>query len=424
MQTIREAEYVIGELVRELNPERRVREILEKQKTSFKGKRIHVLSIGKAAWDMADAAWKELGDVIQQGIVITKYHHSKGEIGNFEIFEAGHPVPDEMSVKAAGRAVQAFGNLDADDLILFLISGGGSALFEIPIDGFEIENTAEVTEIMLKSGWDIKVVNSIRKRLSTVKAGQFADIVKPAQVRAYIISDVIGDEVEDIASGPVSPVSERNADFLKKTDSLDLSLFDSLKKREVFLESLKRELPETAENAQTFIIDNVSHACAVAAEKAHQLGYHTRVITSHLECEASEAARFICSIVKEVYSANTAYSLPCCLIFGGETTVRIKGDGLGGRNQEIALTAAIELKDRAEDITLFSFGTDGTDGPTDAAGGIVTSQTWSEMTEKGLSPEKYLLNNDSYHALKSVGGLIMTGPTGTNVNDVICVLMR
>jgi hydroxypyruvate reductase len=415
MQTVKDAKIIINELVKVLNPEKRVREILRKQKEKFQEKKLHVLSIGKAAWDMAAAAHTELGNRIEKGIVITKYDHSRGRIGDFEIFEAGHPVPDEMSVQAAKRAVEVFGTLGEKDLLIFLISGGGSSLFEIPVEGLDVSDTAEITQIMLKAGWDIKLINSIRKRLSIVKAGQFAQTVSPAEVKAYIISDVLGDNVEDIASGPVSPVSEDYETFKRQVESLDLACFDLLKKKEAFHHSLERCLPEKTDNAETHIIDNVSHACKVAAAKAKAMGYHSRIITSHLECEASE---------KEVYSEDSEYTLPCCLVFGGETTVHIRGTGLGGRNQEIALASAIELKDMKADITLFSFGTDGTDGPTDAAGGIVTSDTYDEMVEKGIKPEELLRNNDSYHALKKTDRLIMTGPTGTNVNDVICVLMK
>src|SRR6056297_834957 len=400
---------VIKDVLNDLNPQSRVIQALSKKE--FK-KNLHLLSIGKAAWDMAYAAYAFLGNGLNSGLVVTKYGHSKGKIGPFDIIEAGHPIPDENSLKAGAYAMKKIAKLSQEDEMLLLISGGGSALFEVLYGDLTLQDLRMVTQKLMASGLDIKTINAVRKRLSLVKGGQFAKTVEPASIQALIISDVIGDTVADIASGPVT----------QETYPTDVS--DILNKLEIdetpIVQAIQRELPKNLKNVQVSIIDNILHACQSAKSHFEKQGLQATIITTSLECEAKEAGQFIAAMIKDIYKGNSDFSNPCCLIFGGETVVTLKGKGKGGRNQELSLSGAIAFDGLEADCTLFSLGTDGTDGPTDAAGGMVTPQTVKQMKALGINPSQLLQNNDSYHALKDVNALITTGPTGTNVNDLIC----
>jgi hydroxypyruvate reductase len=305
--------------------------------------------------------------------------------------------------------------LKEDDELIFLISGGGSALFEVLYDGITLEDLQQVTQRLIASGMDIKKVNAVRKRLSIVKGGQFAKIVAPASIQAFVISDVLGDSVADIASGPVTPeeVTPELSEIIKKLELEDPAI----------TQAIQRELPKKIENVQVTIIDNVVHACQSAKVQFEKQGIPATIFTTCLECEAKEAGQFIAAMIKDIYHKKSDLSKPQCLIFGGETLVHLHGTGKGGRNQELALSAAIAIDGLKTDCCLFSLGTDGTDGPTDAAGGIVTPQTVQQMKTAGINPSQMLQNNDSYHALKVVNALIKTGPTGTNVNDLICAVI-
>lgn len=406
------AQKIINDVLLEINPEKIVKAALSKE--DFKGN-LHLFSIGKAAWTMANAAHEIFKDRIQSGVVITKYGHSKGAIGNLKIFEAGHPIPDENSFKAGEYALKSFSKLSDEDELCFLISGGGSALFEVPFDGINLKDIQTITQELINSAENIKVINSVRKRLSKVKGGQFAELVNPARVKAYIISDVIGDNIEDIASGPVSAQPQE--------PDLDRLIPNLIKKlRPQVANALKRELPKNINNSRATIIDNVSHACQAAKKSSERFGLNAYILTTRLECEAKEAAEFISAIIKDVYTPNSCFKTPCCLIFGGETLVYVNGKGKGGRNQELALAASISLKDLNKDCALFSLGTDGTDGPTDAAGGLINPNTFTAIVENKLDPYELLKENNSYRALSVANSLIKTGPTGTNVNDLICAI--
>lgn len=406
------AKMIIADVLLEINPEKIVKDVLSKEQ--FK-ENLHLFSIGKAAWTMANAAHEIFKNRIQSGVVITKHGHSKGKIGNFKIFEAGHPIPDINSLKAGEYALEHFSKLNIEDELCFLISGGGSSLFEVPFDGIKLNDIQMITQELLKSGKNIKVINSVRKRLSKVKGGQFAELVNPASIKAYIISDVIGDNVEDIASGPISPQTQQ--------PELDKLFGVHMKNRSPEItNALKRKLPKHIKNSKTMIIDNVFHACQAAKTASERFGLDAYILTARLECEAKEAADFICAIIKDVYAHRSCFKTPCCLIFGGETLVHVNGNGKGGRNQELALTASIALKDLNKNCALFSLGTDGTDGPTDAAGGLITPETFSQIVENELDPYELLKQNDSYRALSIAKSLIKTGPTGTNVNDLICAI--
>jgi len=410
-----EAITIIEESIKNVLPQKAVEKALANKK--FNGN-IIVIAIGKAAWTMAKAAKNILGASVKKGIVVTKYEHSQGEIEGFEIIEAGHPVPDENSVLGTNRAVEAVRGLSKKDQVIFLVSGGGSALFEKPAEGLTLLDIKNVTGDLLKSGADIIEINTIRKRLSDVKGGKFAALCAPAQVYSIVLSDVIGDRLDSIASGPAYP------DSSTAEEALDIVKKYNLQFNEALMNALRKETPKALDNVETVITGSVSELCRAVAENAEKLGYTPYILSSTLECEAKEAGKFISSMAREVRNGNLyGINPPCALITGGETTVKIQGNGLGGRNQELALTAAKGIAG-LENTLIFSLGSDGTDGPTDAAGGMVDGKTVEKLSKLGMDCDKILDNNDSYHGLKAVDGLIMTGATGTNVNDVMVVLCR
>jgi len=373
--------------------------------------RLLLVSIGKAAWKMANAAVSILGDWINGGIVVTKYQHSEGAIANLEIYEAGHPVPDENTLRATERVLMMTEGLCADDLVLFLVSGGGSALFE-SVD-CTLDELRDMTAQLLASGASIEEMNAVRKHISNVKGGRFAAHCAPAHVFTVMLSDVVGDRLDVIASGPSVADASTVADTTAIIRKYGLRLSSQM------LRLLERETPKLVENASYFISGSVRELCRYAAEEAKRLGYRTEILTDCLSCEAAEAGRFLSAIAQ----SHRKTGHPIAFIAGGETVVHLRGNGKGGRNQELALAAA-EGIDGMQSCCIFSVGSDGTDGPTDAAGGYVDGSTVQTLRAKGMDLSAMLANNDAYHALEAIDGLIVTGPTGTNVNDVAVVLIR
>lgn len=373
--------------------------------------RMILVAVGKAAWQMAAAAHKQLGDRISGGVVITKYDHAQGPIGSLTIWEAGHPVPDENSYRATQAAIEAVSGLRENDMVLFLLSGGGSALFEKPL--IPPEELEDVTRQLLACGADITEINTLRKRFSAVKGGRFAQLCAPARVFSIVLSDVLGDPLDMIASGPAYPDSTATAQALAIIKKYHLTI--SASARSCLLE----ETPKALENAQSIVTGSVRQLCAAAAKSAAALGYAPVVLSASVCCEAREAGSFLASIAQ--YHAGTDQSL--AFIFGGETVVHLTGQGLGGRNQELALSAARGIAG-LENTLIFSLGSDGTDGPTDAAGGLVDGTSLARLQAQGIQVDAVLQGNDAYHALKAIGGLIITGPTGTNVNDLSVLLMK
>ncbi|NYB74758.1 glycerate kinase [Sedimentibacter hydroxybenzoicus DSM 7310] len=411
--TIREDAFVIiQESIKAVLPQAAVIKALEKK--NFSGD-VTVVAVGKAAWTMAFAAKEKLGDKVLRGIIVTKYAHSKGPIEGFEIIEAGHPVPDENSVIGAAKALELVKNLDENDDVIFLVSGGGSAIFEKPMEGIELEDIMDITNQLLSSGADIVEINTIRKHLSDVKGGRFALHCK-ANIFSVVLSDVLGDRLDSIASGPAYPDSSTSQQALEIVEKY------KLKVNEKVLEALKTETPKEINNCETVITGSVSELCSAASSIAKSLGYQPLLLTSTLDCEAKEAGRFMASVGREIRSGN-GLATPIAVIAGGETVVHIRGKGKGGRNQELCLSAAIGIEG-LNDTVIFSVGSDGTDGPTDAAGGIVDGETASKIRSADIQPEVYLDNNDSYNALKVSGDLVITGSTGTNVNDLTVLLCK
>ena len=372
--------------------------------------RIIVVAAGKAAWHMASAAQMVLPK-IDGGIVITKYGHVMGEIDGLECYEAGHPVPDENSFFATKRALEMVEGLKSKDTVVFLLSGGGSALFELPqISEKELQ---DITKQLLASGANIVEINTIRKRLSKVKGGRFACACAPAKVFSVVLSDIVGDPLDMIASGPAYPDTSTSEDAWAVVRKYGIKLSDDAER------ALDIETPKELDNVETHITGSVRELCKAAALSCEKRGYKTQILTTELTCEAREAGKYLADIA---VSHSTEVG-KLAFITGGETVVHITGNGKGGRNQEIALSAARRIAEISRDIAIFSVGSDGTDGPTDAAGGYVDTKTLARLTEKNVNITEALANNDAYNALKKVDGLIITGPTGTNVNDVAVILL-
>jgi hydroxypyruvate reductase len=408
-QTLRDdAHEIIRRAIRAVLPDEAVQRALEGRR--FDG-RVVLVAAGKAAWQMAAAAYACLGARIDGGVVVTKYGHVQGPIGRLQCFEAGHPVPDENSFRATQAALELVSGLAPEDTVLFLLSGGGSALFEKPlISGEELR---DVTDQLLSSGADIVEMNTVRKRLSAVKGGRFAQQCAPARVFAVVLSDILGDPLDMIASGPACPDRSTCAQALAVAEKYGLRLSERA------WELLRLETPKALDNVETRVTGSVRELCAAAAAACRVLGYEPLILTDRLCCQAREAGSFLASIARS--HADDGRSL--AFLAGGETVVRLTGKGKGGRNQELALAAAAGIAGLGNAL-VFSVGSDGTDGPTEAAGGLVDGDTAAVLARRGVDIFQTLQNNDAYHALRAADGLIVTGPTGTNVNDVACVLLR
>lgn len=403
----KQADAIVQASIAAVLPDRAVRRALE-EFAPGPGKTL-LVAAGKAAWQMAHAAVEALGGV-DGGVVVTKYGHVKGEIPGVVCCEAGHPVPDGNSFAATAKALELVRGLTAEDTVLFLLSGGGSALFEKPlIPGDELQ---DITRQLLASGADIVAMNTIRKRLSAVKGGRFAQACAPARVYSIVLSDILGDPLDMIASGPAYPDSSTCEEAAAIARRYGLQLSPAAQ------ELLGQETPKALDNVTTRITGSVRELCAAAAEQCRALGYEPLLLTDCLDCEAREAGRFLADVLR----THAREGRKLAFLAGGETVVHLTGQGLGGRNQELALAAAPGLAG-LENAAVFSVGSDGTDGPTDAAGGYVDGTTMEDLRTKDLDVFTVLQQNDAYHALQAVDGLLITGPTGTNVNDVAVALL-
>lgn len=404
-----DANIIIAEAIRKVLPDEAVAQALKGK--DFGCGKLYVVAAGKAAWQMAKAAAEILGERIESGVAVTKYDHVKGEIPRIACYEAGHPVPDENSFLGTQAALDLIEGLKAEDTVLFLLSGGGSALFEKPL--VSGEELADITKQLLACGADIVEMNTLRKRLSAVKGGKFAELCAPAHVYSIVLSDILGDPLDMIASGPAYPDTATCADAMAIVEKYQLKLSAEA------LELLKQETPKSLDNVETIITGSVRNLCRAAGEACEKLGYEPVFLTDQLTCEARAAGSFLASIAKSYQNSEKSIAF----LAGGETIVHLTGKGLGGRNQELALAAA-EGIDGLENTAVFSIGSDGTDGPTDAAGGYCDGETKALLAKEGVEIYQVLQENDAYHALEKCGGLIMTGATGTNVNDVAVVLIK
>lgn len=392
---------------------------------------LQIIGFGKAACPMATALENSLERFVDRGIIITKYHHcTKPHIPNLSIiYEGGHPIPDEQGLKGTQEIIKLLQGSDKGTLIACLISGGGSALLVAPDTSITLEDKQTATELLLKAGADIFEVNAVRKHLSRVKGGRLAEIAYPAKIISLILSDVIGDKLDVIASGPTSPDSSSYHEALSVfekyalVDKAPKPIIDLLKKG---LQGLIPETPKQGnplfQNVSNIIIGSNRTALSAAQTKAEGLGFNTEIISSEITGEANEVGKSLAEKIKHVQRTKSGKQ-PLCLLSGGETTVTVKGNGLGGRNTELALSFALEIEGH-EGITLLSAGTDGTDGPTDAAGAIVDGYTVQKAKALNMDSQNYLKNNDSYHFFKKTHELFITGPTGTNVMDIQVVIVE
>lgn len=389
---------------------------------------IYVLGAGKASASMAQAVESLLKGRIRQGFINTKYGHGL-KLKRIEVHEAGHPVPDENGVKGARRLVELARQAGKADLVIFLVSGGASALTPLPTAPITLAEKQTTTKLLLECGANIHEMNALRKHLSLFKGGQLAREAAPATLITLMLSDVIGDSMDVIGSGPTVPdhsTFQTAWDILKK---YDLTGRVPASVRERLEAGLRGEIADTPEEgdaafakAQNLIVGSNRLAVDAAEGKARELGYKTLVLSTFIEGETKDVARVHAAIAKEVRAAGRPLKTPACIISGGETTVTIRGEGLGGRSQEFALAGAIEIAGM-RDVLMLSGGTDGTDGPTDAAGAFADGGTVGKGLGKGLAAVEYLNRNDSYHYFEALGGLIKTGPTRTNVMDVRLVLV-
>ena len=402
-----QGEQIVRGALRAVLPDEAVRRALKDAR--FPG-RVFLVAAGKAAWQMASVA-REALPAIAGGVVVTKYGHVKGEIDGVACYEGGHPVPDENSLRGTRAALALTGHLRADDTVLFLLSGGGSALFEQPL--LPLAELQDITSQLLAAGADIVEINTIRKRLSGIKGGRFAAHCAPSQVCAIVLSDIVGDPLDMIASGPACPDRSTCAQARAIAEKYALRL--SAQARAL----LDAETPKALSNVTTKITGSVRELCAAAADECRALGYEPLLLTDRLTCEAREAGSFLASVART--HANDGKNL--AFLAGGETVVHLTGSGKGGRNQELALAAALGIEGLSNALIL-SAGSDGTDGPTDAAGGIVDGGTVEAIRLRGVDPAQALRDNDSYRALQAADALLITGPTGTNVNDVSLILLR
>lgn len=402
------AEQIIRQSIDAVKPDAAVNRILTRHPPRGN---VYLVAAGKAAWKMAEAALHHIPQGIRGGVVITKYGHVPHPLPGIECYEAGHPVPDENGIRGTKAALELTEHLTKADTVLFLLSGGGSALFEQPL--IPLKQLQELTGQLLACGADIVEMNTIRKRLSGVKGGRFAQWCAPAKVEAIVLSDILGDPLDMIASGPAAPdlsICDQAMEIIRK---YRLSVNPQIELL------LRQETPKQLDYVESYVIGSVRELCRAAEAACRELGYETVFLTDQLCCEARHAGGFLASILKSHRNA----AKPIAFLAGGETVVHLTGKGLGGRNQEIALGAAEILRGLSY-AAIASAGSDGTDGPTDAAGGYVDGDSYEELCAAGYTPSTVLAENDAYHALKAVNGLIITGPTGTNVNDITIALLN
>ena len=389
---------------------------------------IKVVGAGKAAASMAAAIEEILGSHISEGVITTKYGYSL-PLKRFTVFEAGHPVPDEAGLTGTKRIVNLLEQTHDKDMIICLISGGGSALMPLPVPGISLEDKQKTTEVLLACGANIHEINTIRKHISRIKGGKLARAAFPRTLVTLILSDVIGDDIDVIASGPTVADRSAFADCMKVlekyniTDKIQPHIIEYMKRG---IRGIEPETPKSGDRVfdktQVLIIGSLSLSIAAARDKAAALGYNTLILSSFVEGETRDVAKVHAAIIKEILKSGNPTPRPACVISGGETTVTIRGNGLGGRNMEFVLAAAIEIE-KLDGVVVLSGATDGTDGPTDAAGAIADGTTLQRGLAQGYNAPDFLKNNDSYHFFEALGDLLITGPTLTNVMDLRILLV-
>lgn len=401
-------------------------QVAEKRFPLSRFRHIYVLAAGKAAASMSRGVEKVLGDKITNGHVVTKYGHGMN-LNYLTLTEAGHPIPDAEGVKGTQKIVNIARKATEDDLVICLISGGASALMADFPEGVTLDDLKRTNELLTKCGANITEINTVRKHLSKIKGGQLARILFPATTVCLILSDVVGDRLDVIASGPTVGDSSSFADALTIIDKYSLQNRLPSSVLHYLLEGADGSIADTPkpdnpvfQNVHNYIIGSNGIALESSAKKAMELGFETHTVTDSIQEDVTETANFI---LKTIDNQKPTGNKPVCLLFGGEPTVKVSGKGLGGRNQHLALYLATKICCK-KNITILCAGTDGTDGPTDAAGAVVDYETATKAVEKGIDPNHYLSNCDSYRFFQQVGGHIITGNTGTNVMDIIVVIIQ
>lgn len=411
------------------NLQEAVKSALRRLSETKNANRIFVIGFGKGSVQMAIGCEKMLGKRIFKGVVIAPTGVRNKKLKRIKVLEGTHPIPSEINLASTKELLSIVSEAKRDDLVICLISGGGSALFMLPADGISLEDKKVTTDLLLRSGASIEEINIIRKHISKVKGGQLLKFINEARVISLIASDVVGDPVEFIASGPTSPDSSTFHDALRILTKYNLleKIPESVSKR--IKEGAEGKIPETPkpgdkifEKVKNIVVASNIRSLESMEAKAKNLGYNSKIISSYIQGESREVGKVLSAIVKQVMFYNSPVRKPACLIFGGETTVTVKGKGKGGRNQELVLSVMIELR-KNKNFVFASMGSDGIDGYSDAAGAVIDDTTFERALNLGLNPEKYLENNDSYNFFKPLGALIFTGPTGTNVNDFIVTLI-
>jgi glycerate 2-kinase len=378
--------------------------------------RIFLLAVGKAAWKMAKAAKDQLCKIVYDGIVLTNYGNNPGDITDLNVLTAGHPLPDVNSVKHTEFILDTLSRLTKEDHLLFLLSGGGSALLEKPLNRIKLNDLQRITENLLLAGATINELNVVRKHLSAVKGGRLAQQLS-CNITTLILSDVMGDDSSIISSGPVSTDCSTSLQALQILDKYHIVTTP------VILSAIAEETPVEVENVEITIIGNNKLLCETAAELAEKEGYHAYLYPLHLQGEAKDMGRMIGSIACKTRLNEEPVSPPCALILGGETTVRVTGSGVGGRNQELVLGAAQKIAG-LKNIAVISLASDGVDGNSDAAGGVVDGETDKLVKAIGESIDSVLSRNNSYYLLNEINSMIKTGPTGNNLNDLTIILVK
>ncbi len=394
-------------------------------------RQIRLVGFGKAVMPMAEAVLDVLGSHITEGLVITKYGHAEGYLlpETIDVIEAGHPVPDTAGQNGAERVVSFLEGAKPRDLVVVLISGGGSALLPLPVEGVSLKDLRVLTGHLLRSGATIDELNAVRKHLSRLKGGQLARLASPATVVTLILSDVVGDPLDVIASGPTVPDLSTFGDAWEVLERYEILSRIPKAVRTYLQQGRAGQRPETPkpgasyfDRVHNYVVASNRQAAHAAVKRARSLGYRALLLTTFVEGEAREIAKMAAALVKGIRAYGDPLSPPACLVWGGETTVTVTGPGKGGRNQELALAAALEL----EGITgfgLMALATDGTDGPTDAGGAAIDGSTVTRARSLGLNPDKALVQNDAYPLLAAVDDLLLIDPTGTNVNDLLVILV-
>jgi hydroxypyruvate reductase len=429
---------ILVKAIEAVDPEKAVAQYLHREESNlYIGKklydlnhidRIFLIGFGKASVPMGLSAISILGEYLTSGILVTKRFNGKA-IPNISVIEGGHPVPDQRSKDAAKRIVQLLSKTKGDDLVICLISGGGSSLLTLPVEEISLDHIQILTKILLESGATINEINCLRKHISQVKGGQLARFAAPARIASLILSDVVGDPIDVIGSGPTTPDPTTYLDAIRILEKYGIVNEVPTQIEQHLKLGLRGQIPETPKpddpiftKTENKIIGNNFLAAKAAVSQAKQSGFNTMLLTTSLQGEANIAGKMIAAVAKQIATTGDPIPRPACIIIGGETTVTIRGNGKGGRNQELALGA---VKDIAglQNTLLITLATDGDDGPTDAAGAVVTGETLDRVISIGQNPTDYLQRNDSYEFFNSLNDLLKPGLTGTNVNDLIFLML-